>query len=248
MGLVEKRLLAHDWPQHAMAEPPAGSGLKPVMGDAGLPIVGHMIEMFRGGPDFCACSCTARAAQCSLLDSPVLPSVIALGPDATQVHLLQPQQGLLTAGLGSGHRAVLQSRPDAARLRRAHVPPPDHAGGVRPHPAGRLHRARRHGGLAGDRQRLGGQRRPVPVLSGDEGAHPRHRLDGVHGPRARHRPRTGDQGQQGLHHDHARRQRDHPHQRAARSRGGAASRPASCWRTTSRSASRSAAARTAPTC
>ena len=52
MALLEKRLLAHDWPQHAMAEPPAGSELKPVMGDAGLPIVGHMVEMFRGGPDF----------------------------------------------------------------------------------------------------------------------------------------------------------------------------------------------------
>ena len=53
MGLLEKRLLAHDWPQHALAEPPAGSDLKPVMGDAGLPILGHMIEMFRGGPDYC---------------------------------------------------------------------------------------------------------------------------------------------------------------------------------------------------
>ena len=35
-----------------LAEPPAGSDLKPVMGDNGLPILGHMIEMFRGGPDF----------------------------------------------------------------------------------------------------------------------------------------------------------------------------------------------------
>ena len=54
MGLLEKRLLAHDWPQHAWAEPPAGSDLKPVMGDNGLPIVGHMVEMFRGGPDYLA--------------------------------------------------------------------------------------------------------------------------------------------------------------------------------------------------
>ena len=52
MGLLEKRLLAREWPQHAMAEPPAGSDLKPVMGDGGLPILGHMVEMFRGGPDF----------------------------------------------------------------------------------------------------------------------------------------------------------------------------------------------------
>ena len=31
MGLVEKRLLARDWPQHALAEPPAGS--EPQAGD-----------------------------------------------------------------------------------------------------------------------------------------------------------------------------------------------------------------------
>ena len=42
----------HDWRQYALAEPPAGSGLKTVMGDSGLPIVGHMIETFRGGPDY----------------------------------------------------------------------------------------------------------------------------------------------------------------------------------------------------
>ena len=77
--------------------------------------------------------------------------------------LLQPQQGLLAAGLDAGHRAVLQPRPHAARLRRAHVPPADHAGGVRPHPAGRLHRARRQGRLEGDRQRLGGQRPALPA-------------------------------------------------------------------------------------
>jgi hypothetical protein len=35
-----------------MADPLPGSGLKPVMGDAGLPVVGHLIETFRNGPDF----------------------------------------------------------------------------------------------------------------------------------------------------------------------------------------------------
>ncbi len=34
MGLVEKRLLEREWPQHPMAMPPAGSDLRPVMGDA----------------------------------------------------------------------------------------------------------------------------------------------------------------------------------------------------------------------
>ncbi len=84
MGLLEKRLLAHDWPQHAMAEPPAGSELKPVMGDAGLPIVGHMVEMFRGGPDFFL-QLYRKRGPVVLIDSPIIPTVAALGPDAAQV-------------------------------------------------------------------------------------------------------------------------------------------------------------------
>ena len=47
MGLIEKRLLKVDWTQRPLAEPPAGSGLKPVLGDSGLPILGHLIEMMR---------------------------------------------------------------------------------------------------------------------------------------------------------------------------------------------------------
>src|SRR5258708_19674064 len=43
MSMVEKRLLNHDWPQHALAEPPAGSALKPAKGDAGLPILAHTL-------------------------------------------------------------------------------------------------------------------------------------------------------------------------------------------------------------
>ena len=79
--------------------------------------------------------------------------------------LLQPQQGLLAAGLGPHDRGLLQPRTDVAGFRRAHVPPPDHAGGVRPHPVGRLHRASRQGRLAGGRQRLGCKRRPLPAVS-----------------------------------------------------------------------------------
>ena len=30
MGVIEKRLLATDWDQFKLAEPPAGSGLKPI--------------------------------------------------------------------------------------------------------------------------------------------------------------------------------------------------------------------------
>ncbi|OPE46036.1 cytochrome P450, partial [Mycobacterium intermedium] len=84
MGLLERRLLKTEFPQRILAEPPAGSGLKPVTGDAGLPILGHMIEMLRGGPDYLM---FLYENQGPLIfgDSPVLPAVAALGPDAAQV-------------------------------------------------------------------------------------------------------------------------------------------------------------------
>jgi cytochrome P450 len=83
MGLIEKRLLQVDWKQHVLAEPPPGSGLKPVMGDSGLPILGHIIEMFRGGPDYIL-HLYKTQGPVILADSPILPSIVALGPDATQ--------------------------------------------------------------------------------------------------------------------------------------------------------------------
>lgn len=83
LGLIEKQLLAHEWKQHAMIEPPPGSSLRPVMGDGGLPIFGHMIEMFRGGPDYMVRLYQTRGPVL-FADSPVLPVVTALGPDAIQ--------------------------------------------------------------------------------------------------------------------------------------------------------------------
>jgi cytochrome P450 len=84
MGLVENRLLKHEWKKVVLAEPPAGSGLQPVVGDAGLPIIGHMIEFFRGGPDF-VMHIYRTLGPVSYSYSPALTSVLALGPDATQI-------------------------------------------------------------------------------------------------------------------------------------------------------------------
>jgi len=84
MGLLEKRLLSREWPQHVMAEPPSGSDLKAVTGDGGLPILGHMVEMFRGGPDFFL-HVYRKHGPVFLMDSPIIPYVVALGPDAIQV-------------------------------------------------------------------------------------------------------------------------------------------------------------------
>ena len=145
MGRLEKRLNAREWPQHPMAQPPAGSELKPVMGDAGLPIIGHMVEMFRGGADFWLRN-YRKHGPVMLLDSPIMPTVAALGPDAGQAIYSNrnkdfSQQGW-TPMIGAFFNRGLMLLDFEE-----HVPPPDHAGGVRPDPAGRIHRAGRQGRL-----------------------------------------------------------------------------------------------------
>ena len=83
LGAVEKKLLHTEFKQIALAEPPPGSGLKQVLGDAGLPIIGHMIESFRGGPEFLM-HLYRKNGPVSFAYSPALPAVVALGPDAAQ--------------------------------------------------------------------------------------------------------------------------------------------------------------------
>ncbi|HUO37540.1 MAG TPA: cytochrome P450, partial [Mycobacterium sp.] len=83
MGLIEKRLLTVDWKQKPLALPPPGSGLAPVMGDSGLPIVGHLIELFRGGPDF-VMHLYRTHGPLFFADSPIVPSIVATGPEVTQ--------------------------------------------------------------------------------------------------------------------------------------------------------------------
>jgi len=84
MGALERKLLRTEFKQSELARPPAGSDLKPVMGDKGLPILGHMVEMFRGGPEYMLHLYRTRGPVL-YADSPVLPAVTALGPDAAQI-------------------------------------------------------------------------------------------------------------------------------------------------------------------
>ncbi|WP_326547396.1 cytochrome P450 [Mycolicibacterium sp. ND9-15] len=83
LGPIERRLNDREWKQFVLAEPPPSSGLKPVMGDAGLPILGHMIEAFRGGPEY-VLQVYRKYGPVHYAYSPALSSVSALGPDATQ--------------------------------------------------------------------------------------------------------------------------------------------------------------------
>jgi cytochrome P450 len=84
MGLVERRLLNTQFPERKLADPPPGSGLKAAVGDRGLPVVGHIIEMLRGGPDYLMFLYETKGPVV-FGDSPVLPGIAALGPDAAQV-------------------------------------------------------------------------------------------------------------------------------------------------------------------
>ena len=83
MGMIEKRLREHDWPQFPLAEPPAGSGLKTVMGDSGVPVIGHMIETFRSGSGYLE-HVYRTYGPIHYNYTTAIPAVLALGPDATQ--------------------------------------------------------------------------------------------------------------------------------------------------------------------
>jgi cytochrome P450 len=87
MGAIEKLLLAHEWKTKLLAQPPAGTGLKPVLGPSGLPMLGHAIELFRMGPDY-PLFLYRTEGPVVFVDSPFLASTInVLGPDATQLVL-----------------------------------------------------------------------------------------------------------------------------------------------------------------
>lgn len=83
MGLLDERLRRQDWQEFVFAEPPAGSGLRPVMGNSGLPVLGHLIEVFRGGPDY-VLQTYRRFGPVHFSKTAAINAVAALGPDATQ--------------------------------------------------------------------------------------------------------------------------------------------------------------------
>ncbi|NBP86122.1 MAG: cytochrome P450, partial [Mycobacteriaceae bacterium] len=83
MGVIDRRLRARDWPQYVYAEPPPDSDLKPVMGDSGLPVLGHLIELFRGGPEY-VLQMYRKYGPLHYSVMPGLNAVGALGPDAAQ--------------------------------------------------------------------------------------------------------------------------------------------------------------------
>lgn len=49
---LDSRLLRKQWPATELAAPPPGSGLEPVLGDAGPPIIGHTLKQMRFGVEY----------------------------------------------------------------------------------------------------------------------------------------------------------------------------------------------------
>lgn len=83
MGALDQRLRKRDWPEFVFAQPPAGSNLKPVLGNPGLPFLGHMVEVFHGGPEYILES-YRRYGPVYYSKTPAMDAVGVLGPDATQ--------------------------------------------------------------------------------------------------------------------------------------------------------------------
>jgi cytochrome P450 len=71
-----------------LATPPPGSGLKPVMGDFGLPLVGHTLETLSGDGMSFAKERYERYGEVSWVGSLGTRMVSAIGPDAIEAILL----------------------------------------------------------------------------------------------------------------------------------------------------------------
>lgn len=77
------RSVSRIWPVRTLASPPAGSGLKAVRGDAGLPLLGHTLDYIRFGSDFTR-DLYQRYGPVSWMGAFGTRMVVIAGPEATQ--------------------------------------------------------------------------------------------------------------------------------------------------------------------
>ncbi|SFQ49574.1 Cytochrome P450 [Amycolatopsis arida] len=94
---VDQRWLDLRWPVRELAPPPSGSGLAPVLGDAGPPLVGHALESMRFGVDY-ALRRYELFGPVSWMGAFGQRIVFLTGPDATQVALVNKDKAFSQAG------------------------------------------------------------------------------------------------------------------------------------------------------
>ena len=78
--------LTRRWPNRVLADPPAGSGLKAVMGDSGLPFLGHTVDYIRFGSRL-GRERWQRLGPVSWMGAFGKKVVVIAGPSATQTAL-----------------------------------------------------------------------------------------------------------------------------------------------------------------
>jgi cytochrome P450 len=94
---VDQRLLDKRWPIHELATPPAGSGLKPVLGDGGAPIIGHSLDFMRFGVEY-ALRRYDDYGPVSWMGAFGRRIVTLSGPEATQIALVNKDKAFSQAG------------------------------------------------------------------------------------------------------------------------------------------------------
>lgn len=94
---LDRRILEKEWPVTELAPAPAGSGLEPVLGDAGPPVIGHSLEFMRYGPAF-ALRRYQRYGPVSWAYSLGQRMVTLGGPEASAVALINKDKAFSQGG------------------------------------------------------------------------------------------------------------------------------------------------------
>ncbi|MDI2027142.1 cytochrome P450 [Saccharopolyspora sp. TS4A08] len=94
---VDQRILEKRWPVTELAPPPPGSGLKPILGDAGPPLIGHSLDFMRYGPTF-ALRRFQLYGPISWAHSLGRPMVTLGGPEATSIALINKDKAFSQGG------------------------------------------------------------------------------------------------------------------------------------------------------
>jgi cytochrome P450 len=95
--VVDEKWLNQRWPVRELAAPPAGSGLLPVLGDAGAPVIGHSLDFMRFGLDF-ALRRYATYGPVSWMGAFGQRIVSLSGPEATQIALVNKDKAFSQEG------------------------------------------------------------------------------------------------------------------------------------------------------